>query len=784
MTRRMTWITGAAAPRGSGRSAHIAWLAAIVLCVWMGAAAAQERTIDSVLIEGNERIEADTVRSYLQIGPGDAFDPDTVNDSLKALFATGLFADVAIRREGSILVVSVVENPIINRVVFEGNDALEDAELEAEIRLRPRVVYTRPRVQSALQRLTEIYRRSGRFAATIEPKVIQLEQNRVDLVFEVNEGSITGIRRINFIGNSRYSDSALRDVIQTRESAWYRFATSSDVYDPDRLTFDQELLRRFYLANGHVDFRVISAVAELTPDREDFVITFSIEEGERYRVDAIDIESELRDLSPETLFPIVEIESGEWYDADEVEDTVVDLTEAVRARGYAFVDVRSRLDRNREATTVDLTFDIGEGPRVYIERIDIVGNVRTLDEVIRREFRLVEGDAFNSALIRRSRQRILNLGFFDQVDIRTGEGSAPDRSVLTVEVSEVPTGELSFGAGVSSQDGLLGDIAIRERNLLGRGQDLRLGFTASTRRQEIDLSFTEPYFMDRNIAAGFDVFRRTLDLQDESSYDRETIGLALRAGYPLAERLRHTVSYAIRSDDIKDVRATTSRFIQAQEGKTTTSAVAQHLDYDLRDSRIEPTEGYFARFGQEFAGVGGDTKFVRHTFNYGYFYSIADGWVLNALTRTGHIVGIDQDVKIIDRFFLGGRRLRGFEPSGVGPRDARTNDALGGNAFYSATAELGFPLGIAEELALRGAVFTDVGSLAETDDSGPRIGSRAKIDRSKLQILETGSPRLSVGVGVNFNSPLGPIRLDFSRALVKEDFDRTENFRFSFGTRF
>ena len=368
-----------------------------MLGLWIGAAAAQEQAIESVLVEGNERIEADTVRTYLLIGPGDEFDPETINDSLKALFATGLFADVTIRREGSNLVVSVVENPIINRVVFEGNDALEDADLEAEIQLRPRVVYTRPRVQAALQRLTEVYRRSGRFAATIDPKVIRLEQNRVDLVFEVNEGSVTGIRRINFIGNSRFSDSALRDVIQTRESAWYRFATTADIYDPDRLTFDQELLRRFYLANGHVDFRVISAVAELAPDREDFVITFSIEEGPRYRLDGIDITSELRDLSPETLFPIVELESGEWYDADEVEDTVLALTEAVRGRGYAFVDVRPRTERNREAVTVDVTFEIGEGPRVYIERIDIVGNVRTVDEVIRREFRLVEGDAFNSA---------------------------------------------------------------------------------------------------------------------------------------------------------------------------------------------------------------------------------------------------------------------------------------------------------------------------------------------------------------------------------------------------
>ena len=750
---------------------HIAWLTAVIIGVWMSAATAQAQTIGSVLVEGNERIEADTVRSHLSVGPGDAFDSNAVNQSLKSLFETGLFADVAIRREGNALVVSVVENPIINRVVFEGNDAIGDEELESEIQLQPRVVYTRPRVQEDLQRLTEIYRRSGRFAATIEPKVIQLPQNRVDLVFEVNEGPVTGIRRINFIGNSRFSDSALRDVIQTVESAWYRFATSADTYDPDRLTFDSELLRRFYLANGHLDFRVVSAVAELTPDRSDFIVTFSIEEGERYRVAAIDVESQLRDLAPEQLLPTVEIEAGDWYDAEQVEVTLVALSELVGSLGYAFVDVQPRVERDREATTVDVTFEIDEGPRVYVERIDIVGNVRTLDEVIRREFRLAEGDAFNSALIRRSRQRIMNLGFFDKVEIGTNAGSAPDRSVLRVEVSEVPTGELSFGAGVSSADGVLGDIAIRERNLLGRGQDLRLALTASARRQEIDLSFTEPYFLDRDIAAGFDVFNRTIDLQEESSYDRDTIGFSVRAGYPLAERLRHTVAYTLKNDEVSEFAEDTSRFIRELEGETTTSAISHRLSYDLRDSRIDPTEGYFVRFGQEFAGLGGDTQYLKHTLTYGHFYSIADGWVLSGVLRSGHIVGLDDDVRIVDRFFLGGRTLRGFQPSGVGPRDAETDDSLGGNLFYSVSGELGFPLGLADELNLRGAIFVDVGSLTTIDVSGP-------------DLLDEASPRLSVGVGLNFRSPIGPIRLDFSQALIQEEFDRTENFRFSFGTRF
>ena len=750
---------------------HIVWLTVVILGVWIGAATAQDSMIESVLVEGNERIEAETVRSYMAIGPGDAYDSDAVNESLKSLFDTGLFADVAIRREGNALVVRVVENPIINRVAFEGNDDIADDELEAEIQLQPRVVYTRPRVQSDLQRLTEIYRRSGRFAVSVEPKVIQLPQNRVDLVFEIDEGPVTEVEVINFVGNTRFSDSALRDEIQTVENAWYRFATSADTYDPDRLTFDRELLRRFYLSNGYVDFRVISAVAELMPDRSGFIVTFSLEEGERYRVAAIDIQSQLRDLAPDDLRPVVEMEEGDWYDADEVEDTLVALTEAVGSRGYAFVDVSPQVEPNREARTVDVTFDIDEGPRVYVERIEITGNARTLDEVIRREFRLAEGDAYNTALIRRSRQRITNLGFFSRVDIETSEGSAPDRTILTVDVSEVPTGELSFGAGVSSAEGVLGDIAIRERNLLGKGQELRLGLTVSESRQEIDLSFTEPYFLDRDVAAGFDIFQRSVDLQDESSFDRETVGFTTRAGYPLAERLRHTVSYTLRNDEVSDVSPSTSRFIREQEGETTTSAVAHRLEYDLRDSRIDPTDGYFVRFGQEFAGVGGDASFLKHTLTYGHFYSVADGWVLSALARGGHVVGIDDDVRIVDRFFLGGRRLRGFEPSGVGPRDSETGDALGGNMFYSLTGELGFPLGLPDELNLRGAVFSDVGTLTTIDDSGP-------------ELVDESAPRLSVGVGINFRSPLGPIRLDFARAVIKEDFDRTESFRFSFGTRF
>jgi outer membrane protein insertion porin family len=690
---------------------------------------------------------------------------------LKSLFATGLFADVTIRREADALIIRVVENPIINRVAFEGNQRIEDETLEAEVQLRPRVVYTRTRVQSDVQRIIEIYRRSGRFAANVEPKVIQLPQNRVDLVFEIDEGPLTGIRRINFVGNRKFSDSTLRDEIQTRESAWWRFFSTDDTYDPDRLTFDRELLRKFYLSEGYADFRVVSAVAELTSDREDFYITFTLEEGERYQFGAIDVDSRLRDLDGSELMPLVTVFEGDWYNADDVEDTIQELTDAVGNLGYAFVDIRPRLARDREARRVDVIFQIDEGPKVYVQRIDIVGNVRTLDKVIRREFRLVEGDAFNAAKIRRSQQAIRNLGFFQSVEVGTTQGEEPDQSILTVEVEEQSTGELSFGAGISTLDGLLGEVSIQERNLLGRGQNLRLAFTLSSRRQELDLSFTEPYFLGRNVSAGFDVFSKTLDLQRESSFDQDSVGFGLRSSYPVTDNLRHFLDYSLRRDEISDVDESASRLIREQEGSATTSSVGQTFEYDTRDNRVDPSEGFVLRLSQDLAGLGGDVRYFRNTVRYGNYWPVAGDWVASLLLRQGYIVGLDQDVRINDRFFLGGNSLRGFETAGVGPRDVVTGDALGGNLFYSGTIELSIPLNLTDAFDIRGKLFSDAGSLTTIDDDGP-------------EIADVGSVRVSVGVGLAYKSPLGPIRVDFAQAVLKESFDETEIFRFSFGTRF
>lgn len=732
---------------------------------------AGEETVRSIEIQGNQRIEDTTILSYLSLQVGEPFSADAMDRSIKELYGTGLFADVKLIRDGSKVIVRVVENPVINNIAFEGNEKIEDEKLESEIQLRERSVFTRTAVQKDVQRLLDIYRRSGRFSVSIDPKVIQLDQNRVDLVFEISEGEITSVKKISFIGNEIYDDEKLRDVIRTRESRWYRFFTSDDTYDPDRMKFDQELLRRFYVSHGYADFQVKSAIAELTKERDGFYITFTVEEGERYKFGDIKIISKLPDLGAEELRQHLLTEEGETFNAELVEESIDELVKVLGDLGYAFVRIDPQMDRDEVNRVIDLTYVVEQGPRVYVERIEIQGNVRTQDEVIRREFRLSEGDPYNATKMQRSEQRIRNLGFFEKVKITNVPGSAPDRTVIQVEVTEQSTGELSFGAGFSTVDGALADIGIQENNLLGRGQKLRLNTTIAAERQEIDLSFTEPYFLDRDVAAGFDVFSIKQDLRSESSYDRELKGFKLRGDYAVTEHLRHSVFYSLREDRIADVQPFASRFIRDQEGQTVTSSIGHAITYDWRDNRFDPTDGHYVRFSQDLAGFGGDVEYLRNELRGGYFYSVYPQWVLKLLAKGGYIFALDDEVRINDRFFLGSRDMRGFDNAGIGPRDTTTEDALGGNIYYATTAEMGFPLGLPEELGFRGAVFVDAGSLWDTEAVGP-------------EVVDNNSIRVSAGVGVSWASPFGPIRIDLSQPVVKESEDITETFRFSFGTRF
>jgi outer membrane protein insertion porin family len=756
-------------------------------------AAATAGRIAAIRIEGLRRIEPDTVRSYLLLKVGDPWDPERVDNSLKALFATGLFADVKLLRDGNTLVVKVVENPIINRIAFEGNDKISDKDLRAQITERPRVVYTRTRVQNDVRRILTLYRRHGHFAATVDPQVIQLSENRVDLVFEIREGPSTGVLSINFVGNRHFSDSTLRGVIETKETRWYRFFSTADTYDPDRLTYDRELLRKYYLGQGYADFRVISAVAELTPDRDGFIITFTLDEGARYRFGKVDVAIKLKDLPRQAVLPLLTVHSGDWYDAAAVEHSIAKITDALGNLGYAFVEVQPEITRHRQTRTLDVLFHVQEGPRVYVERIDITGNVRTLDKVIRREFRLVEGDAFNASKMQRSKERIQNLGFFKKVVVTNHPGSAPDRTVIAVEVEEQSTGELSLGAGFSTSDGPLADISIRERNFLGRGEDVRIGTVLSFRSQQVDLSFTEPYFLDKNIAAGFDIFEvKTNPTQNfftgiTPAFEQFSYGGALRAGFQVSEHLRQTWKYTGRSDDITNVASNASLFIQLQRGTHLTSEIGQVLLYDRRDNRLDPTDGYYASIGTDFAGAGFGVRYVRAKVNFGYYYSVAPQWVLSFTGEAGDIIGWGGDqVLLQDRFFVGGDNLRGFAPAGIGPRDQVSEDALGGNKYYVGSLSLGIPLGLPKEIGLSGRVFTDFGSLWGNDQKNIVLTPEELISTNGKQphILDSPAIRASAGIGVSWKSPVGPIRLDLAVPIRKESFDKSQFFHVSFGTRF
>lgn len=729
-----------------------------------------KQTIERIYVKGNQRIEPRTVVSYLGLKEGDLVDRYDLDRGMRALFSSGFFSDVNLRMDAGKLMVEVVENPTINRVAFEGNDHLDDETLEKEVQLKARSIYTRPAIQGDLARVLELYRRSGRYAAKVEPKVITRDQNRVDIVYEISEGDVSRVKGIQFVGNENFSASTLRDVIRTSEECMYCFLSDDDKYDPDRLLYDQQLLRKFYTSQGYADFKVESAIAELAPDQGGFYLTFTVEEGPKYTFGKIDFDSTLQGVNKERFADLVGTRTGDLYDAEAVENAIDAMTDELGDQGFAFVDIDPRLKRNQENLTIDLTYHIEEGPRVYVERINIIGNMRTLDEVIRREFRVSEGDPFSTSKLQRSEQRLKNLGYFKDVKITNERGSAPDRVIVNVAVEEQSTGEISLGTGFSSADGALADIGIRERNLLGHGQDLRFKATLATQRQQFDIGFTEPYFLDRELSAGFDLFKITQDFRSESSFDRESVGGRLRAGYKLTEHLDHSLKYSYEQVDITDVSDFASRFVKDQEGENVTSLVGHALTYDMRNNTFDPSEGYYLRLSQDIAGLGGDSKFFRNEAQAAWYYSLYPQWIFSLSGTAGNTLGLDGDLKIQDRFFLGGRSLRGFDTAGIGPRDITTRDALGGNTYYTGTTELQFPLGL-DDFGITGAVFMDVGTLYDVDEIGPEI-----VDESSL--------RAAAGVGLGWKSPFGPIRIDFSQAFMKETYDETETIRFNFGTRF
>ena len=756
--------------------------------------------VSRIIVQGNERIEPSTILSYLPIQIGDPIDNARIDLAVKTLFRTDLFADVSMEMQGNDLIVKVSENPIINQVVFEGNHALKEDKLRDEVTIRPRGIFTRSKVEQDVQRIIELYRRSGRISATVTPKIVQLPQKRVDLIFEIDEGPKSGILHINFIGNKSYGDNALRDVIVTRESHWYKFFQSNDNYDPDRLEYDREQLRKFYRNHGYYDFRIVSAVAELAPDKNGFAVTFTIDEGPKYHFGKLKVQTELKRLNGELLQALLPIREGQLYEDDRIEKATDSLTYAAGANGFAFVDIRPRYVAHPETRTVDVTFDIKEGPRVYIERIDVVGNTQTLDRVIRREMRVSEGDAYNRVLVDRSKNQIRGLGFFKDVDIEQLPGSAPDKTVLRVKVTEQPTGQLTFSLGYSSVEKLVGDVGISQSNFRGRGQRVDFQVSLGYLRKQVTLSFTEPRFMDRNLAAGFDIYTYQYDFSTQASFQTASTGFTLRTGFPINQYASIGTRYSVHTDNVTIpsyvIDPATGKCTQGYSqslcdeiGRTLTSLVGYNVRWDRRNDPIIPTRGFYVNFSQDFAGVGGDTQYISTNLDGAWYYGITPAWIFSVQGNAGYITGWGGDlVRINDRFFKGGDTFRGFQYAGIGPRDtsqtstsgASIGDALGGKAYAVGTIELTVPTPIPAQYGIKTSLFTDVGTLGLLDDRVKR-NPDGTFDPA---IKDNLALRASAGVSVKWKSPMGPLVFDFSKVLKKAPYDRTETFRFSTTTRF
>ncbi|MGZ8332555.1 MAG: outer membrane protein assembly factor BamA [Allosphingosinicella sp.] len=823
--------------------------------------------VRSIAVTGNQRLEPETIVSYVKLRVGEPYDRERLDEALRDLYATDLFADVAIRDNAGNLSIEVRESPVVNRIVLEGNKRLKDDKITPEIRLAPRQIFSRAKARADVARIIELYRRQGRFAATVEPKIVQLEQNRVDVVYEISEGPKSGIRQINILGNEKFGDGELRGEMVTKRTSLLSFLGSGDVYDPDRLAFDQQKLRMFYLTNGYADFRVVSAVAELTSDRRDFIITYVVEEGERYKFGDDKVESAIRDFSGEGLTRLLSIKNGDWYNAKLVEDTVTALNESAGLFGYAFADVQPNFRRDKDAKTMSVTFNVAETPRVYVERIDVSGNTLTRDKVIRREFRLAEGDPFNSVRVKRSRDRIQSLGFFQEnLEIEQTQGSAPDRVILSTALEEKATGQLQVSAGFSSLERFLLNLSIEQRNFRGMAQTLRASVNYSSYSKSVELGFTEPYLFDRNFAVGFDLFRRDyssfnfVNNSRNTTYKQVSTGGGIRGGMPLSEYMQLGLRYGLSFDDVTLDRSTfftdpdgagplpafcdplrVGRYLCEAVGKRTTSSIGYSLLYDSTDNRLRPTRGHRFTINQDFAGLGGDVKYLRSRVNAAKFWPVGGGFVFSLTGEGGYIhsfensPGPDQDpVRLVDRFFLGEPQIRGFDIRGVGPRMQRipfdadgnpvtdrkqiVDDALGGRAYYVGRAELEIPLSSSfREMGLRPSVFVDVGALfglRNPVENDVLPGSALTLDRcfdtsgnarprpadasclatetlvpgivafDERYLGDTPKPRISVGFGVNWNSPFGPFRIDIARALIKADGDDTKLITFNVGTAF
>lgn len=734
-------------------------------------------SIKNIEVIGNSRISTSTILAYVKFSPDTEYTSNLVDDSIKSLYGTGFFSDVKIKEHGGTAQIKIVENPLVSKIAFEGNKKISDKDLKKELSMTEYTVFSTGSMTSDVNRIKSLYEKKGRYNTKVNPSIIKLDDNRINVVYEVTEGTQSKIKTINFIGNHAYGDRELASVIASKESSIFRFFSSDDVYDENRVLYDQELLRQFYMNNGYADFSVHSVDTELSQKQDSFVLTFSMEEGEKYSYGTVDITSAIPDVKLDNLRSIIKIKPGQQYNLSELESTVEELTNYLGDHGYAFVDIEFNISKDSQKKSSNIQFTVSESSKLYINRIDIKNNTRTLDKVIRREFRISEGDPYNQSKLMRSKQRINNLGYFNSVNFKNTPSEYKDKLNVEVEVEEKSTGYINFGVGYDTSNGPIGMIKATESNFLGRGQEVGLGFSKAKRSTDIDFNFTEPRFMDLPLSAGIEVFRSTYDKNKNSNYEQKNIGTKLSLGYELNEHLYHSVYYTIKKEEISKVSDKASRFIKEEAGKHITSLVGQSFTYDKLDSRIAPTNGYILNLTQDFAGVGGTTKYIKHDISAKRYFPIyKKDVVLGLFASAGNIHSWSKKgIRLSDRYFIGSDRFRGFDISGIGPRDKGVDaDSLGGTSYYLMTAELNFPLGLPKEMGIKGALFADAGSLFGSSTKG--------VDRNSIH-YDTYM-RASYGAGVIWTSSFTQIRLDYGVPFRKKKYDDVKHFRVQMGAGF
>lgn len=741
-----------------------------------------KKTIGNLEIIGLERLDENLILELIDYKNVKSFSPLFIENALQKIYESDFFADVKIYRRNKFLVIELKENPLISEIKFVGNDKIDDEALNSEISLKKRSIFTKAKLQNDLKRINELYIKSGRFLAKIEPKIISKDQNRLEVIFDITEGKKAKISKIYFLGNQEFSDNELANEISTKQSQWWRFLSSSDSFDSDRIEFDKEMLRRFYNSNGFADFAVISSSSQISANKDQFFITFLLEEGIKYNFGKINIINQIEKFDSKILDKKILIKEGQIYDSQLLEKTVDAFIEKMSEASFAFGDVQPVLRRNREQKTIDVDFIIEQTPRVYINQIRINGNSRTLDEVIRREMRLREGDPYNLTKINRSKQRIENLNFFEKVEFRTKRINDSDKVDIEIEVKEKKTGELTLGVGYSTVDRLTGNAGIRENNLFGTGQEIGVNIQKSYWRQNADIGFTKPYFMGTNLTAGIDLHKYDEAGRNILMFDEKSYGSTLRGNYAISEFLNHQIKYSINNVTIGNVDNANTVNAIGLRGNFLSSAIGQGFFYDKRNNRINPTRGYFLSFNQEFSGVSGNVKYLKNEGSSAFYLPIyKNDFIFKLSARGGVIDGIGQGVRSNFAYFLGGNDFRGFDVNGLGPRakdvngSAKGGFSVGGKIYYVGTAEMRFPLGLPKELGIYGALFSENGLVKSVDKD---------VQGARYGIADSSLIRSSYGLSIAWSSPMGPIRLDFSKVARKEIYDRTQVFRFSFGTSF